>query len=82
MPELTSREEADLLNPQSVEVVVPVKFVALVRARPERELLKAISYVETHTGAEQIFAAEGIGLQRPAVLAAASRRMDELTTMH
>lgn len=82
MPELTPAEEAAFLNPQTTEVVVADEFIALIAARPELEILLAIRTVDTHSGAEQVFAAEGVGRQRPNIMAAASRRMDELTTMH
>lgn len=82
MPDLTPAEEESLLNPQTTEVVVANEFIALIARRPEIEILIAITAVETHHGAEQIFAAEGVGRKRPNILAAASRRMDELTTMH
>lgn len=82
MPELilTAAEQEELLNPQAVTVVVAHQFIALVASRPEMEMLLAIRIVDKHHGAEQIFAAEGVGRNRPKILAAASRRMDELTT--
>lgn len=82
MAELTTAEISALLNPQTVEVVVAQEFIALIAARPQPEILLAIRIVDTHDGAEQIFAAEGVGRKRPAILDAASRRMDELTTTH
>ena len=57
--------------------VSPEVMAAGQAQRPEIEIMLAISYVKTRSGAERIYWAEWRGRGRTAILAAASRRMDD-----
>ncbi len=45
-------------------------------------VLMSIEYVHTREAAERIYLAERRGLNRPAIIAKASRRMDDITKQH
>ncbi len=45
-------------------------------------VLMSIEYVQTREAAERIYLAERRGLNRPSIIAKASRRMDDITKQH
>lgn len=77
---MTGSEQKDALFPDEERIIVPAEFVLLVASRPEIEVLIAIRACETHGAVEQFWAAEKCGRKRPSVIAAAERKMDQLTT--
>lgn len=65
-----------ILSPAGHDVA-PDVFARGQSELPELEVIMALQYVETRQGASRIYTAECEGRRRPAVIAAAARRLDD-----